>query len=114
MTLAHLLPLLENSLRGKEDDKRELIWEMQSELGTALTEPENKISQHRVGSRADSIPGRMCSNAIYLSVGLPTSHSLIPFKNLIKTDSSCHHFSHLVLVNICLLQIIDASSFSAD
>lgn len=54
MTLAHLLLLLENSLRGKEDDKRELIWEMQSELGTALTEPENKISQHHVGSRAEA------------------------------------------------------------
>lgn len=117
MTLAHLLLLLENSLHGKEDDQRELIWEMQSEPGAALTEPENKISQHHVGSRAEAenfIPARMCSNAICLSVGLSTSHSLILFKNLIKRDSSCYHFCCLILVNTCPLQIVDSFPFSAE
>lgn len=37
----------------------------------------------------------MCPNAICLSVGLPTSHSLIPFKNLMKRDSDLRSFLFL-------------------
>lgn len=59
-----------------------------------------------------SIPARMCLNAICLSVGLPTSHSLIPFKTLIKRDSDLRSLCCLVLVNTCLLQIVESFSFS--
>lgn len=56
----------------------------------------------------------MCPNAICLSVGLPTSHSLIPFKTLIKRDSDLRSFCCLVLVNPCLLQTVESFSFSVE
>lgn len=47
-----------------------LIREMQSEPGAALTEPENKISQHHVGSRAGAEKFHSHSNVTKCNLSL--------------------------------------------